>query len=56
MDSKEASEMGTCMGVTLTSTDDTSTFIATNYGDAGNDYYSVLKPSYGIHKVPLWEM
>ncbi|EHK19887.1 uncharacterized protein TRIVIDRAFT_123114, partial [Trichoderma virens Gv29-8] len=37
MDSKEASEMGTCMGVTLTSTDDTSTFIATNYGDAGND-------------------
>lgn len=37
VDSREANEMGTCMGVTLTSTDDTSTFIVTNYGEAGND-------------------
>ncbi|KAL7940049.1 acyl transferase/acyl hydrolase/lysophospholipase [Trichoderma barbatum] len=67
MDSKEASEMGTFMGVTLTSTDDTNTFIATNYGDTDNDCgrndksdiskdYAVLKPSSGIHKVPLWEI
>ncbi|KKO96629.1 hypothetical protein THAR02_11267 [Trichoderma harzianum] len=60
MDSKEASEMGTCMGVTLTSTDDTSTFIATNYGGAGDDSerndYSILKPSSGISNVPLWEI
>lgn len=35
VDSNEAYEMGVCMGVTLTSTDDTSTFIVTNYGEAG---------------------
>ncbi|PTB40407.1 hypothetical protein M441DRAFT_70208 [Trichoderma asperellum CBS 433.97] len=37
VNSREASEMGISMGVTLTSTDDTSTFIVTNYGVAGEN-------------------
>lgn len=36
-DSRKASEMGICMGITLTSTDDTSTFVVTNYGEAGEN-------------------
>lgn len=35
VDSREASEMGISVGITLTSTDDTNTFIVTNYGEAG---------------------
>lgn len=37
VDSREASEMGISMGITLTSTDDTNTFVVTNYGEAGEN-------------------
>jgi hypothetical protein len=35
VDSREASKMGILLGVTLTRTDDASTFIATNYNGIG---------------------
>lgn len=40
VDSKEANEMGVLLGVTLTSTDDTSTFVVTNYNGVGERHDS----------------
>ncbi|KAJ2977353.1 hypothetical protein NQ176_g4420 [Zarea fungicola] len=52
--------MGISLGVTLTTTDDASTYIATNYNGAGrrsdaNDY-STLTFGNGARNVPLWEI
>lgn len=45
--SDEASEMGVLLGVTLTSTDDASTFVVTNYNGVGEprDHTSTHTPS-----------
>lgn len=37
VDTREANEIGTCVGLVLTSTEDTNTFIVTNYGEAGKN-------------------
>ncbi|ODA75779.1 hypothetical protein RJ55_08725 [Drechmeria coniospora] len=59
-DSRKASEMGALLGVTLTSTDDTSTFILTNYNGVGqrqsHSGYDILNLRKSACDVPLWEI
>ncbi|KAJ3499522.1 hypothetical protein NLG97_g285 [Lecanicillium saksenae] len=60
VDSNAASEMGISLGVTLTTTGDASTYIATNYNGVGcrdgvTDY-AHLTFGGGTRNVPLWEI
>ncbi|KAM3560564.1 hypothetical protein ARSEF4850_003607 [Beauveria asiatica] len=59
VDSYAASEMGISLGVTLTTTDDASTCIATNYNGLGCQNvtdYTTLTFRDGARNVPLWEI
>ncbi|KAM3448970.1 hypothetical protein NHJ6243_010036, partial [Beauveria neobassiana] len=60
VDSNAASEMGISLGVTLTTTDDASTCIATNYNGVGGRNngtdYTTLTFRNGARNVPLWEI